>query len=435
MTADGDGNAAAVNDMLPTKTLETLQGIVFGKSIRSHYAILHVAMKNDVDDERDGAPSCSHEYGVVRVEFVDNPTCSPTDMRSWCRRCCKLGDLVNFKGLWESQTADKESFLVEVVSLESADDLMSVAQVRHWSMPHCQEWQQRYRPKVVCDGDNEQRSKKRVRTDKDLKGDETLRHGGNKRDQGECVANFVIHIMMQSLKQKETNPCGGCLGSLNNSDWANFATSLSPELHDKATEALNMGSGVMDAAGGSGYVSMALGMKGVKSTVVDPRESVGKLPKRDRKVWNRLLRGAQSKNTGGETLLCQPVVSYDSLRAWFAKPPPEDVDTAFRHGDVDNIPVCGEEHELLQNCSAIVALHPDEATDAIVDMAVKQRIPFVAVPCCVFSRFFTYRRKPGTNLPVTTYEDLLDYLCSKDDSIQRTTLAFEGANVALWSVF
>jgi hypothetical protein len=103
---------------------------------------------------------------------------------------------------------------------------------------------------------------------------------------------------------------------------------------------------------------------------------------------------------------------------------------------VESIPVCNEEHDLLRNCSAIVACHPDEATDAIVDLAIHQKIPFVVVPCCVFSRYFTYRRKPGTNLPVTTYEDLIDYLVSKNESnIQKTTLPFEGANVALWSVF
>ena len=211
---------------------------------------------------------------------------------------------------------------------------------------------------------------------------------------------------------------------------------ISQELFDKVIAALNNGSGVVDAAGGTGYVSMALGMKGIKSTVVDARESVGTLPRRDRKVWNRsIARRARQRLEDNDALVCQPVVPYDSLRAWFAKPPPENVDTSFRHADVESIPVCGEDHDLLRNCSAIVALHPDEATDAIVDMAVKRRIPFVVVPCCVFSRFFTYRRKPGTNLPVTTHDDLIDYLASKDESIQRTTLPFEGANTALWSVF
>lgn len=417
----------------------TTKGVVFGKSIRSHYAILHVVTICSED-----AAANEQQYVVVRINFLDNPTNTATEMRSWCRRSCKLGDLVEFKGEWiVLENRGTDNFVVSIDSVENADTLLTVKQVRYWSMPQCQEWQQKYRPKVAVvseKSDNDsKRTTKRIKTDTqgaDWKQDnDTLRHGGNKRDQGECVADFLIKAMMYSLQKNqsesttsETLSSGGM-----NEDWMND----NPELRAKAIEALNKGSGVIDAAGGSGYVSMVLGIKAVKATVVDPRESVGKLPRRDRKVWNRLMRGVpKTKNGDGGVLLCQPVVPYDSLRAWFARPPPENVDTSFRHGDVESIPVCDEEHDLLVKCSAIVALHPDEATDAIVDMAVKRRIPFVVVPCCVFSRFFTYRRKPGTNnLPVTTYDDLLDYLCSKHESIQRTTLPFQGANVALWSVF
>lgn len=426
-----DDDADADTCTKEMKQLQGIQGIVFGKSIRSHYAILHVAVQKNSND---GAPFKEHDYAVVRVEFLDDSV-DITDQRSWCRRCCKLGDLVVFEGEWIEET-DKQTFAVKIDSFSNANDVMSVTHVRYWSMPKCQEWQHQYRPKVVVVDKEEKRNvpkKKRVKIENNSgEQDKTLRHGGNKRDQGECVADFIIHIMMLSLEKRNS----GSESTIIN-DWANGTfSSKSLELRDEAIEALNKGTGVLDAAGGSGYVSMALGMKGVKSTVVDARESVGRLPKRDRKVWNRLLIGVSKKNgNDNNVVLCQPVVPYDSLRAWFAKPPPENVDTSFRHGDVESIPVCGEQHELLRNCSALVALHPDEATDAFVDLAVKRRVPFVVVPCCVFSRFFGYRRKPGTDLPVTTYEDLLDYLCEKDKSIQRTTLPFEGANVALWSVF
>ena len=412
---------------------QVIQAVVFGKSIRSHYAIFHVAAKKNQD---------TLAHVVVRFEFVDNHSVSATQMRSWSRRSCKLGDLVIFQGQWvdaESNSVDKMMFLVKVATLEHALQVLTVAKIRHWSMPQCQEWQQRYRPKNVCNGSNEERTKKRVKIDKNAcNTDDDLRHhGGDKREQGECVANFVIRVMLHSLERKESDYEGGV--NVNVIDWVSASdASESSELRDKAIEALNKGSGVIDAAGGSGYVSMALGLKGIKSTVVDPREAVGKLPKRDRKVWNRLLRGVPLKNGGassGSGVVCQQIVPYDSVRAWFARTPPQDVDTSFRHGDVESIPVCGEEHDLLANCCAIVALHPDEATDAIVDMAVKRRLPFVVVPCCVFSRLFSNRRQPGSNLPVSTYDDLLNYLASKHQSIQRTTLPFEGANVALWSVF
>jgi hypothetical protein len=179
-----------------------------------------------------------------------------------------------------------------------------------------------------------------------------------------------------------------------------------------------------DLQGNIGYVSLALGLKGVQSTVVDPRESVGKLQKKDRKLWSRVLCGIPITDN---VLLCQLVVPYESLR-----------DTEFHHADLESVLVCGDDHELVVNCSAIMALHLDEATDVIVDMAVQRRVLFVIVPCCVFPRLFPDQQKPNTDLPVTTYLELIDYLTSKHESIrsiQQTTLPFEGANVALWSIF
>jgi hypothetical protein len=92
--------------------------------------------------------------------------------------------------------------------------------------------------------------------------------------------------------------------------------------------------------------------------------SVGKLPKKDRKWWNHALRGVPIADG---VLLCQRAVPYGSLRAWFAQPPLRDVDTAFRHVNIESIPVCGKDHGILVHCSTIMALHPDEATDVIVD--------------------------------------------------------------------
>ena len=36
---------------------------------------------------------------------------------------------------------------------------------------------------------------------------------------------------------------------------------------------------------------------------------------------------------------------------------------------------------------------------------------------------------------VSTYNDLIDYLVDKDSSIKVTPLNFDGANLAVWSVF
>jgi hypothetical protein len=257
---------------------------------------------------------------------------------------------------------------------------------------------------------------------------------------------------------------------------------------------------------------MALGMEGISSTVVDARASVGKLPKRDRKLWKKSLRsgvaiprnqrtigcgqtGGNDENSpdNGLTQLptpalseyeyCQPVVPapavvpFQSLQAWFGSKP-DGYDASFRHPEEEDIPVLvataapkndnngnarndfavdereeGEEQTnasdndvslarnqsndsavLRRSVSALVALHPDEATGEIVEQAVKHRIPFVVVPCCIFARLFPHRTTKAGGA-VSSYEDLLDFLQEQDPSIQRTKMSFGGKNIALWSVF
>ncbi len=148
--------------------------------------------------------------------------------------------------------------------------------------------------------------------------------------------------------------------------------------------------GILDAAGGAGHVSLAFSLRGIQSTIVDPRPTIGKLPGRDRKV----LKKSKSK------------VPFSTYRAWFGSKP-KGVDTVYREGrnssetflpeserSEHNLPICSisSNDKLLPSCSAIVALHPDEATGVIVQTAVQNKIPFCVIPCCVFSRLFPERK-------------------------------------------
>ena len=80
-------------------------------------------------------------------------------------------------------------------------------------------------------------------------------------------------------------------------------------------------------------------------------------------------------------------------------------------------------------------MHPDEATEPIVDMALAHGKPFAVVPCCVFAREAARagrdRRTPAGE-PVATYEQLLDYLAAKDAGIRRAFLGFKGRNAVLF---
>ena len=148
---------------------------------------------------------------------------------------------------------------------------------------------------------------------------------------------------------------------------------------DQLRNFLNQGSGVLDVAGGAGHVSMALGSLGIRSTVIDSRATVGKLPKRDRKIWKR--RQKKSKEHDNNALknndfmkefdYCQ-IIPYETHRAWFGTKP-----KSFRHPDEDDLPVVSVTSDssdyvssLLDSASALIALHPDEATGDIVEAAV-----------------------------------------------------------------
>lgn len=78
-------------------------------------------------------------------------------------------------------------------------------------------------------------------------------------------------------------------------------------------------------------------------------------------------------------------------------------------------------------------MHPDEATDAIVDAALLLDKPFVVVPCCVFGHQFLHRVRPTPpGGRVVSYEDLVAYLQAKHPSIEKAFLPFDGKNLVLF---
>ncbi len=126
--------------------------------------------------------------------------------------------------------------------------------------------------------------------------------------------------------------------------------------------------------------------------------------------------------------------------------------------------------EIIAKTDFIVAMHPDQAAEAVVDLALHLDVPFFLVPCCVYAKEFPKRhiripRRPDTIRSdsdkaapagaepvsstssvegdkekhvlkqVKSYEDLLQYLQNKDPGIQRSELiGMEGKNVVLWKV-
>jgi hypothetical protein len=89
----------------------------------------------------------------------------------------------------------------------------------------------------------------------------------------------------------------------------------------------------------------------------------------------------------------------------------------------------------LLTCSGVVGMHPDQAAEPIVDLALALGKPFALVPCCVYSDEFPKRRLRDGRL-VHKYEELLEYLREKDGGrgrIRDAKMPMEGRNVCLYS--
>jgi len=81
-------------------------------------------------------------------------------------------------------------------------------------------------------------------------------------------------------------------------------------------------------------------------------------------------------------------------------------------------------------CSVAVGMHPDEATEAIVDFALAHQKPFAVVPCCVFPSQFPKRLTPEGQV-VTTRAELVSYLVAKAGA-EIAFLDVQGANQVVW---
>jgi hypothetical protein len=407
-----------------------VHGVILKRTFRSSYASLLVAVVNHSTDFH---PPDEEEdrLVLVRLQFKTDKSA----LRSHCKRFCKMGDRLQvLEGNWQKvsdthQTDwEDQRLVVDLESTAHAIRVLKIVETFCWTIKQCLAWQQL---SVIHAEDDEiippfQGFKQSISSSSPEKSNEATGHGtiAGKHKQVEYLTNFLIGMIINKLKgEKET---------ASSDAWSTQAYLPSDPMYVKAITALSERHGVLDVAGGIGHLSMALGMAGIRSTVIDPRPSVGLLNKRDRKMFRKALSASKRQSMSGE--YCLPIQQFQVFRGWFGQPA-SGVDFSFRHPDEnpDDVQALAADHLLLKACTAIVALHPDEATEAIVDTAVANHIPFCIVPCCVFCRLYPHRQHNGKL--VSTYEDLLDYLQAKDPSIQRSSLPFYGKNIVLWSNF
>ena len=290
-----------------------------------------------------------------------------------------------------------------------------------------------------------------------------------------------------SLDDSQTHRCGN--KTVHNQIFAAWMVNTFGQL------LLRQGGGVVDIAGGLGLISFELCVRyGVKCTLIEPRAvKLKALTRRyGKKVHRNRLRAktnwpekmvelreddpAEKKSLIGFIHSLYPTLEDDlvidenveilgleesrlpfiHIRAMFKWPQQE--------SDESNPEIL----KALVFASVVIGVHSDGATEAIVDAALALDKPFAVVPCCVFPTENPHRamikNEDGTTtyfslsdrdvsteegvcpppMPrtkagiinrrsiVTSTEDFIGYLQSKDPSIRRANLPFLGRNTVLY---
>ncbi|KAF9360172.1 hypothetical protein BGX26_010311 [Mortierella sp. AD094] len=227
-------------------------------------------------------------------------------------------------------------------------------------------------------------------------------------------------------------------------------------------EYLNSGSGILDVAGGKGEISLFLThMFGIRSTVVEPNMRRDK-PYRRRNLMDVIKRQLDIEAGGDGQFFRVSRPSYaassclnieDGAKSGADAEEIEsrDSETIKEHRrlkklrqsqfDVPRLSTLlgdrfAEEHSgILEGASILIGMHPDQATEPIVAMALKHGKPFAVVPCCVFAHENPQRRLLSGGEVNTTVE-FVQYLMEKASSyganVKKEFLPFDGMNIVVF---
>lgn len=189
-------------------------------------------------------------------------------------------------------------------------------------------------------------------------------------------------------------------------------------------------SGVVEVAGGRGDLAFELSVKReIPCVVVDPR-----CPGEEMKLqaWKefRLSRAQRSwlqSNKKGLSNFndCQQFVASCALRQCKGFITKESVESgSSRSWWADAV----------HGCKVVVGLHPDQATGAVVDLALAFDLPFAVAPCCTFADDFP-ERMLASGAPVRTYDDLVEWLKARSLGTEVEFLPFQGKNLVVFRRF
>jgi hypothetical protein len=190
---------------------------------------------------------------------------------------------------------------------------------------------------------------------------------------------------------------------------------------------------VLDVAGGKGELTARMTMcHSTNVILVDPREAdilkvfqntvYRSLPKK----WQERISAQDSKDIAKKL-----DGRFKQLMTYFPMDGSKEFDV------LKELMKNPELSDAVENCTLMIGIHADGATEAIVDIALYYRKPFIVVPCCVFPNLFKERKVPSNIdgdeifVPVRNHEQLCHYLVRKDSHFTIETLPFEGRNIAI----
>lgn len=148
---------------------------------------------------------------------------------------------------------------------------------------------------------------------------------------------------------------------------------------------------ILDIAGGKGLVSFYL-LKNynLNSIIIDPRGT--KLPKKEMKY------------------LTDNKLNIKEIRKEFK-----------------------EDIKEIQDASLIFGLHPDQASDSIINISMKYSKNFAIIPCCVFPNLF--ERVLKNEKKVIDYLDYIEWLKENIKDYKLKYLNFQGRNQVIYKIY
>lgn len=230
--------------------------------------------------------------------------------------------------------------------------------------------------------------------------------------------------------------CGSTLGRLKADKGARHAIFASWLVDVFGVTSLRAGAGVVDVAGGKGLISWELAWAHkVPCTVLDPRHARPGASELRRLRRHCLARAEKSRDD--RSLSTDGRGESEDCIAGGEAADPDGLVTYVQgclHDGVDGRRIEDDRAEmLLDRASLLIGMHSDEATEAIVDAALRRGIDFAVVPCCAFPSRFPDRSLADGSAVVTTAQ-FIRYLKAKapDDVIREAWLPFEGRNAVLY---